>query len=95
MTKEHNPDADAVADSPAKAPVVQITLEPPPPSLMKALTTYIRATGLKGKARDDAADNFMAGAVAGVLVAKAGIDPDDLTVPEEGGYLAVLEALAD
>ena len=92
MTKEHNP--DAVADSPEKAPMVLI-MEPPPPSLMKALTTYIRATGLKGKARDDAADNFMAGAVAGVLVAKAGIDPDDLTVPEEGGYLAVLEALAD
>jgi hypothetical protein len=57
---------------------------------LSACVSRMKALSLKGKLRDDAANHFFAGVVAA--------DPSMLALAgevSEGGYLAVLEALAD
>lgn len=62
------------------------TVEAAKKRALKACVARMKTLDLKGKARDDAADHFLAGVFAII-----GPDGD----PTEKGYLAVLEALAD
>jgi hypothetical protein len=57
---------------------------------LAACVARMKSLGLKGKLRDDAANHFF----AGVIAADPSLGPvaDEVS---EGGYLAVLEALAD
>lgn len=57
---------------------------------LAACVARMKTQGLKGKLRDDAANHFFAGVVA----ADPSLGPVAAEV-SEGGYLAVLEALAD
>lgn len=67
-------------------------------SILAAAVARIRASGLSGKARDDAAGHFIAGAKAALDAAlDAASNSDDvpqIDVPESGKYVDVLEALA-
>lgn len=56
----------------------------PTKPMLAACVHRMKALGLKGKLRDDAADHFLAGAAAA----------RDEAPPEAGGYVSVLEALA-
>lgn len=67
-------------------------------TILKACVDRMKAAQLTGKARDDAADHFIAGAKAALSAAERAEENHEplptLEIPTKGGYLAVLEALA-
>lgn len=67
-------------------------------SILTACVQRLKASGLKGKGRDDAAGHFIAGAKAALdatrEVVSDGNEVSVLEVPDDAKYVEVIEALA-